>query len=1002
MDGRHQPQANDEIGRYRLHLQRIHDLFMSALLSSLATSGYTSGIDRCSLSQTSHEVSAIMRKTVHVLTGDTRMLLPLADHRFPMVRDLRLSFPGGGYAQPWVVDEALLPSPAPSIAHCLSGLKALTVRGVNFDKQTGQYRWINDPVSSVVMPILAQACITRLHLECAYYNVKIPSPQALILSPSISPSLRCLTVTDYTSVDQLVAGTILPVVRDDNVLSNLCSLKLHAKEHAYVWHADTCIHLLDFFRCLSGRHRLPSLTELILYGALGKQQGGDTSSLHAIASEGLDLSHLSSFIIDDRHALGTIPALLRADSTVGHIIICGSLDGDGNLPEYFPLSHDTLDLLHDLLLTRPFTRQGRLLAVRAWMAVLKWYSAQGLTEAQAMASADIIATYYPLNDHNSLECLLHWLSYKRAGPTAVRSLLLLKNVHRTTGHLLMRASVGLAHHQRIESDKVRVREAAMAFLLRCMDLLDGNKVANTVQPDTTLHQCCLEATGMTPKDLVKSLLDRRTSLSPHTSTTLAKKLVGIISRMGIWTIGEQVEERGHDLCLLIIDSDDLGQLQRVPLLDPLADVLLCQVPKQYKKSTTELANFLLKKAVPRAPTIPGVGGVLWGTNRLFDVVLSPPRWEAWWEFVVSANITHQPGFANLLNAVRERGMGFPPSTSLFSGNVITKALMAIDYVNIYYKGQEHAELCEWLMRNCFGGLRQYLDHVMMGRGSGQTSLQGNHNNNSKRRPTHRRLTLAMMDKILLGVVVLYDGSYIHHEYYQNIITNLQTIDFSVCLIQRLSKNLNNQVYGKSSPWSTKWYKLKSSLSMCLEPKFMTAIKAVTIMATTTQHFVDAMCYKRLVTPPPETLLSILVVTYATAMVDLADYLPEGTIPEEAVMSLDALAELASYCPEKVLLGLLVAAKRRGQSCGMEGSMDFKDAVADVLHALSSPQYNAIPIAMIVSALKLELVPPVVTPRYESFVEDIKKRMLSHGGEIVAMLAAVPNLDYGNEGGAGPS
>ena len=75
----------------------------------------------------------------------------------------------------------------------------------------------------------------------------------------MSPYLK---LTDYTFVNHLILHNILSAVKDGDVLLKLCSLKLHAIEHAYVvvWHPDICIRLLDFFRCLT-RHPVRLLSQ---------------------------------------------------------------------------------------------------------------------------------------------------------------------------------------------------------------------------------------------------------------------------------------------------------------------------------------------------------------------------------------------------------------------------------------------------------------------------------------------------------------------------------------------------------------------------------------------------------------------------------------------------------------------------------------------------------------------------------------------------------------------
>ena len=980
------PQDRDHHLLQRHH----HDLFMSALRSAAIKSGHMDPHEvRHGLSLVSKETNAIVRQIVHTMGGGcVKVLRSWASGRFPGVKDLRVNIHCRMASQAHPSGEWLVPNPSciTNSQADLSGLQSLTIRMEGPVKHLGSITRgctiTCDPLSLIIMPIITQTRLIRLELVMGFRSGMrphlLPSIISLLSSPTLSSSLQYLTLIREKgcSLDNVVADTLQPVLEDPRgALSSLVSLKIktHKTRRGNEMQEDMgyCHGMEWFLRGLSHRHYLPSLKELELDGSLGVQSDY-TSNLCLIATEGLDLSHLTTLRVNDAHALRQTPIFFLQGDNDDQQVALGQVIMKSCLDMYFSTSYNlampqaTMTALYKQVVDHDpssLSPGRQILAMKLWLARMTGLPIIEASEAHAATTATIISCCYPLADPMDQDFIRGWLSSSDIPiVTKVLALLLFQNDFMATSELLLSDSVSLAiqHHTK----GVATCETAQLLLLKCLQFVDPLRLLAMIHADTTLESRLMEVVGMTSKDIVKDLLQHHDGLSLQVRQKLAMVLLYDLPSYGQWrTLYNEVWQMHHELILLLIgcgSNGDKSKTRRECVLDESLSHMLADDIQQPQERDRD--------------------------GWLYDALFVPHRWEGLWSSlmeinkVIGKNLYDDKGYLiKLVLAARERGLGLPPSSLLFPPHLITDILSMTSNHPLpgstsRSRQQRHPVSKAWcrsFLTQCFGGLHPCIEIIVEGMPYDPYGLK-------VQKP---RQSMEVMDVILSTWVVMHDDDKdqeMDGNEYDNTFHYLQ--DKTNCieaLPLRLLGNITTEIT-RWLPTTEQWY-VTHVLSMNFDDKIHTALKAITIIAKGSHAFASVMCDPPTVnTPHLQDLLSILVVAYATARLNDGMMMAvEGELVEKAVVS------LARCCPEKVVVGLLVGAGRENRVCGnsqMNAFMSFNDAVVELLQAIASPHYhNTIPTRMITAALDLKLAPPSITRRYVKAVQYIANRIRGRSG-----------------------
>ena len=114
-----------------------------------------------------------------------------------------------------------------------------------------------------------------------------------------------------------------------------------------------------------------------------------------------------------------------------------------------------------------------------------------------------------------------------------------------------------------------------------------------------------------------------------------------------------------------------------------------------------------------------------------------------------------------------------------------------------------------------------------------------------------------------------------------------------------------------------------------------------------------------------------------------------------------MCALASRCPNRVILNLLVTAQRGQQACNADGKYQYKNAVADLLRDECARedctgQFHNV----LAQALGFEIIPSSEpSTKYRNTVKHIRRRIL---GTVTGDLRAMIKSKFGTVAGASSS
>ena len=347
-----------------------------------------------------------------------------------------------------------------------------------------------------------------------------------------------------------------------------------------------------------------------------------------------------------------------------------------------------------------------------------------------------------------------------------------------------------------------------------------------------------------------------------------------MSESGVWPIKDMIKEAGSDLSVLVLELDAICDFKQFPSAVHVLVDEVCRSPPRYKASFDSRVNSMLNKK----HVIERRG------NPFTAALLAPFRWDSVWAAFQrqlgssgSVRLQFYEGFMGLLTAAKTRKLGFPPSDRLFPPAIITMIRTRMDFVALYLK-QDQRDLCMWLMIKCFDSLRDYIDTVLATLPRSKPpevaeSAGGGGGGGRDKHDHHLCVSVEAVDKIMLGWVVLHgaegkeDSS---DSYYDAIIGQRlrKDTDFLDFLQERFAINTNSMVYRRiGSMRSARWQYSRDALCMDYDPKLPILCQAITIMARASRTFVTSVVDEEYTIPPPDTLLSLLVIGYAATTTD---------------------------------------------------------------------------------------------------------------------------------------
>ena len=502
-----------------------------------------------------------------------------------------------------------------------------------------------------------------------------------------------------------------------------------------------CNGIKDLLRLLSGGVQCPNIRELVMEGGLGWRNG--SSGFHIVATEGLDLSHLTTIRVDLTLASVTVRDLIMSDvpyqQSIGRTTLSSSLTEEGEMPVRLPGGWEGVAffLQHQIA---GLTPQAMVSALKAWLAVvtaqLSVYPPRQLTHDETIRIADTLIEHCSMDDPGTLELLLNWLSRNKDVSNKVLMVVLFNTTYSAMANSLLHASESLVKRQHPLSGNQDLRQSSMTFLLRCLDLLDPTTVTPFLLPELTLQERCVEA-GTSFKSIVKSLLHEHASLSHLISIKLFSALKSL-SSSGEWPFAQQVEEVGEEMSLMLLNHHLPPQPFETLLVNHLADEV-CRFPKRHRSDTATILRHILGR--------PSVSG------GLVNAMLSPNRWDGLWANVAAAQQPCKRNsddyFWTLLRRAKSHGYGFPPSTLLFPETLVAK-VPHMDLTSVLLHDRPRGrDLCRWLIINACGSLDSYLKAVVAIDTRRVKLIE----------PRKISLSLEVIDRILVAWVALHDDGH---------------------------------------------------------------------------------------------------------------------------------------------------------------------------------------------------------------------------------------------------